>query len=87
MILIFHIFVALASLVAATASYAMPSRLVFKATYALTAAMLASGTILVIQDSTHLVKSCAIGLGLLVVILYQVALGHKKLAAENQRSE
>lgn len=84
MILAFHVIVALLSLIAATASYAMPSKLTFRATYVLTAAMLASGTALVAQDSAHLVKSCAMGLGLLGIIAYQVALGHKKLAKQQQ---
>lgn len=80
MLLIVHIFTAFGSLGFAIAAHLQPSAVKLRATYLLTAAMLASGTALTIQSPSHLVESCIMGLALLGVILYQVMLARKKLA-------
>ncbi len=80
MLLLFHIITAFSSLGFATAAHLQPSFNKLRATYALTAAMLVSGTALLIKAPSHLLEACLMGLVLLSVILYQVILAHKKLA-------
>lgn len=84
MLLLFHIIVALSSLVAAGVVYASPSQMKLRMTYILSAAMLASGTVLVLRDATHLVKACVMGLSLLAVISYAVLSARSKLAIQRE---
>lgn len=89
MLLLFHIIVALASLVVAGALYFGPSVTRLRATYVLTVGMFASGTVLVIQNTSHLLEACVMGLGLLSVIMYASVSARKKLvhATENIRQD
>jgi hypothetical protein len=80
MVLLFHILTALGSLVAAGVLYVRPSVEGLRATYFLTASMLASGTYLVIRNMSHLLEACIMGLVLLSVILYATVTARNKLA-------
>ena len=86
MLLLFHIFTAVGSLAAAGASYVSPSLLKLRLTYILTASMFTSGTVLVIQNTSHLLKACVMGLALLGVISYATIIARNKLAAETSNS-
>jgi len=80
MVVLFHVLTALASLVAAGAAFFSPSRAKLRVTYVLTASMLASGVYLVVQNSSHLLKACAMGLVYLAVVSFEIAAARNKLA-------
>ena len=80
--LLFHITFALASLVAAGALFVNPSHNRLNISFALTAAMLSSGTFLVVTTHSHLIEACVMGLGLVSVITYSVVVARQKLAVE-----
>lgn len=78
MLLIIHIAAALGSLLAAALVYVNPSVHKLRITNALTALMFLSGTILVVQNTAHLLKACVMGLALLsVVVVATTAARHK----------
>lgn len=87
MLLLFHILAAFGSLAAAGAVYVSPSVNRLHATYFLTGAMFSSGTVLVIQNVSHLVEACVMGLALLSVIAYAVISARNKLAHEPAKSK
>lgn len=82
MVLLFHILVAFGSLVAAGVSYISPSVAKLRVTYFLSASMLASGTFLVINNSSHLLEACVMGLGFLAVVAFAVVSAKNKLVAQ-----
>ena len=84
MALAVHIIAALASLAAAPYLYFAPSRRRFYATYATTAAMLASGFYLVVASHASLVRSCITGLFFLGVVSALVIAAHKKASQTEQ---
>lgn len=86
MLLLFHITAAFGSLAAAGLSYAGPSRQRLRATYLLTAGMLISGTVLVIQNTAHLVEACVMGLVLLGVITFASVSAQNKLARASAKN-
>jgi hypothetical protein len=81
MVLLFHIVVAFASLIAAGAAYLSPSLGKLRLAYVLAASMLASGTYLVVRNSSHLLEACVMGLVYLVIISYEIAVARSKLAS------
>jgi len=78
MALAVHIIAALASLAAASYLYFAPSKRRYYATYATTAAMLASGIYLVSATHASLVRACATGLFFLGVVSALVVAAHRK---------
>ena len=82
MILILHIFVALSSVIASTASYLSPSKARLRLTYGLTLLTLGSGTYLVWSTRSPLLSSCITGLIYLGVVLSGVLGAWRKLARE-----
>ena len=80
MILIFHITIALTSLISTTLLAFVPSRLKIRVTGALIALTLASGTYLVISLHSPLLSSCVSGLTYLAIALSGVAVGYWRLA-------
>ncbi|HTE21899.1 MAG TPA: hypothetical protein VK674_02555 [Candidatus Limnocylindria bacterium] len=80
MIVFFHVLTALASLVVAGVAFFSPSQAKLRLTYVLTAGMLASGVYLVVQNSSHLLKACVMGLVYLVVVSFEIAAARHKLA-------
>lgn len=85
MLLILHIIAAVGSLVAAGIVYFMPSSRKLHLTYGLTSVMLASGTLLVIKNSAHLIEACLMGLSMLAVIAYAVYVARHKMAVESTK--
>ena len=87
MILVFHIFVALLSIVTSTASYFSPSKAKLHTTYGLIALTLASGTYLVWSTHSPLLSSCATGLLYLGVVMSGVVVASRKLAREHEDTD
>jgi len=85
MILVTHIFVALASIVASTYAFFMPSKAKLRVTYGLTALTLASGTYLVWSTHSPLLSSCITGLAYLAVVFSGVLAAQRKLAHQEVR--
>lgn len=82
MILAIHIAVALSSLAFSTYLLFSPSRSKMKVSYGLIAATLASGTILVLTDLTHLMSACMSGLVYLAGVMTLNLVAQNKLAAQ-----
>lgn len=81
MILVFHVVVALASIVFATATYMRPSSAKLHVTYGSIAATLATGTYLVVSSPAHMIQACITGVGYLVVVGAIALAARAKLAA------
>lgn len=79
MLLIFHIAVALLSLVLASLAYISPSRVKITSSYAASAAMLLSGSALVVTSRAHLIEACIFGLLFVGVVALQLAGAKRKL--------
>jgi len=80
MVLIFHIFLAVASLISAAAGFVAPSANKMRASYALTLLTLGSGTYLVLSTHARLVSSCLAGIVYLGVVFGVIAGARRKLA-------
>ena len=87
MVLLFHIAAALGSLAAAVIVYFRPSQTRLNITYALSAAMLSSGTYLVIKNASHLIEACVLGLSLMTVIVYSAVSARSKLAHQTSQDD
>lgn len=90
MIITLHILIALASITLTTAALIRPSRQLLRVNYSFIGLTVASGTYLTIIAPAHMVETCTVGLGYLVVVtlgtvLARVKLG--KLVAEGVRAE
>lgn len=85
MMLIAHITMALFSLAYTAYIYFAPSNAKLRATYALTALTIGTGTWLVVANPAHMVQSCIMGLAYLGVMFFGIALARNKLAAEAVR--
>jgi hypothetical protein len=85
MLLLIHILVALAGIVAAAWAYLKPSASKLRISYELIGLTLISGTVLVISAHSNLHDACIAGLTYLAVTLSATALAHRKLA--NQTAE
>lgn len=87
MILLLHIAIAIASVVYTGYVYASPSRNKLRASYALVALTVASGTWLIIANPAHMVQSCLSGLLYLSVVFFGIHLAGNKLAASYQKTD
>lgn len=85
MLLLIHIGIALASIVYATSIFIKPADSKFKLAYILTGSTLVSGTILVVERSSHLVESCVSGLIYTFSVLILIVLSKRKLALSSQK--
>ena len=79
MILITHMVLAFMSIIFASFACISPSVKKLRLTYFTTVAMFVSGAYLTIQNMSHLLESCAIGLIVLSVIVAQVSVAQKQL--------
>jgi hypothetical protein len=85
-ILLLHISIALTSIIVSGTAYFKPSRRLLRLTAALIAGTLASGTYLVLANTSHLASACVSGLLYLAVVGSLAAAARYKLAhAETQR--
>ena len=80
MILLFHILIAITSVLFTGYSYIQPSESRLKASYGLIGLTLGSGTYLVWMMPTHLVQACISGIAYTVIVLAGIALTRRKLA-------
>jgi hypothetical protein len=85
MALIIHISIAFSSLAFSTYLIFAPSRNKLKLSYGLIAGTLASGTILVLANTSHLVTACISGLFYLGCVLTLNVYAQNKLAAKKIR--
>lgn len=81
-ILLIHIGIALSSLIASSINALLPRRALLHVSYALMAGTFASGTLLVLQDTTHLQAACMSGLVYFALVGALTAFAHRKLAYE-----
>ncbi len=80
MILLFHIVVAIISLVSAGVLYFSPSKSKLYMTYIITALMLTSGFYLVLAKPASMTQACISGLTSLAIISYAIVSARNKLA-------
>ena len=81
MILLFHIVIALASIVYTTYLYVVPTRSGFRIANSLVAATLITGSILVFMQPAQLAQSCVTGLAYIAVVAFGLFSARHKLAA------
>lgn len=80
MLLVFHVVVALASLVVAAGASVVVSRLALRASYALVGLTLASGTYLVWSTRAAMLQACMSGLAYLALAFAAIGLARHRLA-------
>ena len=80
MILLFHIVIALSSLVSTGLAFFYPSRAKLQVSYALVAMTLFTGFYLVISKPAHMTQTCAEGLVYLAVVAFGIISARHKLA-------
>lgn len=80
MILISHIVIALSSLIYTTYALFSPSAKKLQTSYALVGLTLATGTVMVIQNPSHLMQGCMTGLLYVGIITVAIVSAHRKLA-------
>lgn len=83
MILILHIAIALSSVAFTTYLWVRPSEAKLKGSYALIVMTLVSGTYLVINSGTNMIRACTTGLLYVSATSLAVAAVRRKLAGEN----
>ena len=86
MLLIMHVSVALSSLVMASIVMFNPTKSRLYMTYGLEAAVLVSGTSLVVLSDTNLLQSCVTGLLYLMAISSATILGKYKLQLQETKN-
>jgi hypothetical protein len=79
MMLVFHVVSACASLLAAGAALLAPTPRKLRLTYVLTAAMLLSGSYLVMKNTSHLIEACVMGLAYLAIISVEIVVARHKI--------
>jgi hypothetical protein len=84
MILIFHIFVAISSLIWTGYVYYSPSKLKLNTAYVLTALMLISGFSLILTKPGQMTQTCLEGLTFLALVGYGLVKAKNKLAVINR---
>jgi len=83
MILIFHIVIALSSLVYTTYVLFSPSVRKLQVSYALVGLTLATGTSLVIAHPSHLLQGCTTGLLYVGIVTVGIVSAHRKMGTES----
>ena len=68
MTLILHIIIALSSITVATYVFARPTAGGLRATYALIAATVVTGTYLIVMSPAHMLEACTVGLAYLGLV-------------------
>ena len=87
MVLITHIFLALASVAYTTYVFFTPSRAKLRFSYALVASTLATGTYLVVSTHAPMLQSCMTGLLYTGAVSIGLVSAHKKLASQETISK
>lgn len=84
MIILLHVAFALSSLVFTTYLYYSPSRAKLRASYALVAGTLLSGTYLIATTPTHILSTCESGLFYLGAVSVGIAFSRNKLSKQEK---
>ena len=79
MILLLHISIALASIALATISYVWPTASKLRASYALIALTLVTGSALVVSAPAHMLHACISGIIYVVIVTAMVMVARRKL--------
>lgn len=79
LMLIFHIVSSCVSIIASCLLLFVPSKALLRVTYAMTAVMLASGTLLTIVNTAHLVEACVVGLLIISVVVFAIVSAQRRL--------
>jgi hypothetical protein len=82
--LVAHIVIALTSIVFTAYLYFSPSRTKLRASYALVALTIGSGTWLIIANPAHMVQACLTGLVYLGAVFFGISMARDKLAETNK---
>jgi hypothetical protein len=82
MLILFHIVIALLSLLFSGFVFFSPSQVRLKIAYGLVFATLASGTYLVVNTHANMLHACTMGLIYLAIVSFGIANAHHKLALE-----
>lgn len=82
MILATHIIIAISSLVFASILLVSPSRIKFYINYGFIAAVIASGTYLIVATGTNILHTCLTGLTYLAIVAALTALAGHRLASQ-----
>lgn len=85
MMLLLHVAIAITSVGFSTLLYFSPSRGKLRASYALMAATIASGTYLIVVSHVAMLGTCMMGLLYAGVVSALIAAAHRKLAAQAQK--
>lgn len=80
MLLVFHISIAFISMAFVAFAYVLPSRRKLYTAHALAAATLVSGTILTIQNPSHLMQACIVGLIYMALVYTAIYAVQRKFA-------
>jgi multisubunit Na+/H+ antiporter MnhE subunit len=80
MILGAHIIIALSSLLTTSGLFIKPSKHLFTASYGLVTATLVSGTLLVVQAQSSLLRACVSGLVYLFIVSFGLAVARQRYA-------
>lgn len=85
MVILVHVIIALASIVATTAVFIRPSEAKLEVSYGLIAGTFISGTYLVLSKQAALLPTCETGLFYLAAMLAAVFVARRRLAAQRLR--
>lgn len=80
MVMLFHIIIALLSMLHAAYMYLRPSRMKLSAAYGMVALTLASGTYLVMSSPAHMAQACMMGIVYLGIVTASIVATRNKLA-------
>lgn len=82
MLVVLHIFIAVTSLLYATALYLIPGKFLFSIQYLLVGLTLASGTYLLITSGAHILQACLSGVAYLGFVSILMVAAHERLARQ-----
>ena len=80
MILIFHIIIAILSVLFASGAFFRPSQWLLRITYVSIIATFGTGTYLIVASPSHLVQACVSGITYLVIVSFVTAKARAKFA-------
>lgn len=81
MMVMFHVFAALSSIILTSITYFSPSRMKLRGAYGLTALTLASGFYLVASKPEHMLQSCMMGVAYITLVTVGIIAVRRKLVA------
>ena len=82
MIVLLHVLIAISSIVCATLGYARPTNSNLNISYALIAATLVSGFVLVVSQPAVMLQACVSGVVYITIVTAVVAVTRRKIALQ-----